>query len=213
MNTYALRKKFALISIVACAGFLLTTGCASKKFVQDGLSTQDAKLGDMSSQIEENQRRLRETGEKLDSVEGEARDASRLGKDAGSKADQAAARADEAYNLAKGKLLYKVVLSDVAGNFSVDSSDLSDDAKGKLSENKPVFLEIQGHTDSSGDESWNLLLGERRAERVRRYLNTQHGIPLHRMSVISYGESKPVSDNGDREGRAKNRRVEVHVLS
>jgi flagellar motor protein MotB len=48
---------------------------------------------------------------------------------------------------------------------------------------------------------------------VRRYLNSEHGIPLHRMSVISFGESRPAADNGTREGRATNRRVEIRVLS
>ena len=52
----------------------------------------------------------------------------------------------------------------------------------------------------------------RQAEAVRRYLNMQHGIPLHRMSVISYGESSPVTDNDTKEGRAQNRRVSLVVL-
>jgi outer membrane protein OmpA-like peptidoglycan-associated protein len=47
---------------------------------------------------------------------------------------------------------------------------------------------------------------------VRRYLNLEHGIPLHRMSVISYGEAAPVADNDSKEGRAQNRRVALVVL-
>ena len=62
------------------------------------------------------------------------------------------------------------------------------------SDNRNVFLEIEGHTDSSGPEGYNLVLGQRRAEAVRRYLNGNHSIPLHRMSVITYGESRPSAD-------------------
>jgi outer membrane protein OmpA-like peptidoglycan-associated protein len=55
-------------------------------------------------------------------------------------------------------------------------------------------------------------LGEARAEATRRYLNASAGIALHRMSVISYGESAPMVDNGSRDGRQQNRRVALVVL-
>jgi outer membrane protein OmpA-like peptidoglycan-associated protein len=214
------QKQFVSIAIV-CVAALLLGGCASKKYVDDGIATHDAKVADLEGQVEANQRRIAETGEKINSVEGQARDAERIGKDAGSAAQAADAKAGQALEMARGKLLYKIVLSDVAGRFEVDQATLGDDGKSKLdsvagklkSENASVYLEIEGHTDSSGPEGYNLTLGQKRAETVRRYLNTQHGIPLHRMSVISYGESKPVADNGTREGRAQNRRVEVKVLS
>jgi outer membrane protein OmpA-like peptidoglycan-associated protein len=51
-----------------------------------------------------------------------------------------------------------------------------------------------------------------RAESVKRYLYEQHQIPLHKMNVISYGESKPAAENRNREGRAQNRRVVIMVL-
>jgi outer membrane protein OmpA-like peptidoglycan-associated protein len=79
-------------------------------------------------------------------------------------------------------------------------------------DNANVFIEIQGHTDSTGAEDYNLDLGERRAEATRRYLNMSHGVPLHRMSIISYGESAPIADNGTREGRSLNRRIALVVL-
>ena len=74
------------------------------------------------------------------------------------------------------------------------------------------YLEIEGHTDATGPAPYNARLGLERAENVRRYLHEQHQLPLHKMSVISYGEDQPVASNDDREGRAKNRRVVVRVL-
>ena len=56
------------------------------------------------------------------------------------------------------------------------------------------------------------VVGEKRAEAVRRYLSRAHKLPLHRMSVISYGESAPIADNATREGRGQNRRVSLVVL-
>ncbi len=57
-----------------------------------------------------------------------------------------------------------------------------------------------------------MMLGEKRAEAVRNYLNMKDGIPLHAMNIISYGETQPVADNSTRDGRAQNRRVVVKVL-
>ncbi len=135
-------------------------------------------------------------------------------------AREALARAQEAGKLAKGKLLYEVTLSDDSVHFPLNSAVLSteaQDAIGQLAgrlvaENQNVFVEVQGHTDATGSEEYNLQLGEKRAEAVRRVLNIEKGIPLHRISVISYGQSKPVADNAAREGRAKNRRVTLVVL-
>jgi len=75
-----------------------------------------------------------------------------------------------------------------------------------------AFIEIQGHTDSIGSESYNLELGYKRAESAMRYLNMEQGIPLFRMNVISYGEFKPIADNATKEGRAQNRRVTLVAM-
>lgn len=213
MKNFVFRTTFGSMVVVALAS-LLVAGCASKKYVDEGISGQEARLADLESEVENQQRELESTGKKLDSVASTANGAQKTG-------ESAQSRANEAYAMAQGKLLYKVVISDVAGTFAVDKADLSDDARAKLDklaanlkkENKDVYLEIEGHTDSSGSEAYNVALGWRRAESVRRYLNEKQGIPLFRMSVISYGESDPVADNSTREGRAKNRRVEVRVLS
>ena len=127
---------------------------------------------------------------------------------------------EAAGQLAEGKLLYEVVLNSDKVQFPFEKAELTEGSKEALdsfaqqlkADNKNVFIEVQGHTDSSGDETANLSLGERRAESVRRYLNREHGIPLHRMSVISYGETAPLTDNDTKEHRAENRRVSLVVL-
>jgi outer membrane protein OmpA-like peptidoglycan-associated protein len=102
----------------------------------------------------------------------------------------------------------------------VDGSKLSSEADQRLTEfaeklkgdNRNVYLEIQGHTDSTGPDSANQRLGEERAEAVRLFLN-QQGVPLNRMSTISYGKADPVAPNKTRTGRAQNRRVVLIVMS
>lgn len=135
-------------------------------------------------------------------------------------AGEALARANAAHKLAEGKFLYEVVLSDDSVKFPVDRDALSPEAEARLSElvqrliseNRNVYLEIQGHTDASGDAAHNEQLGQARAEAVRRYLSRQ-GIALNRMSTISYGEDSPVASNETPEGRAQNRRVAIIVLT
>jgi len=129
-------------------------------------------------------------------------------------------RAEAANKLAEGKFLYSMVLSDDSVKFPVDGSKLSSEAQTRLmdfisklkSDNKNVYLEIQGHTDATGDKSFNERLGEQRAEAVRLFMN-QQGVPLNRMATISYGQDAPVAPNNTREGRAQNRRVVLIVMA
>ena len=116
--------------------------------------------------------------------------------------------------------MHEVVLTDDQLRFGPGRATLTAEARAMLddfaarlkAENQNIYIEIQGHTDSIGEEAANLRLGQLRAEAVRDYLNRSGGIPLHRMAVISYGESQPVADNRYRHGREQNRRVVLVVL-
>ena len=98
---------------------------------------------------------------------------------------------------------------------------LNDEAKVELdrlvqqlaNDPKALWIEIEGHTDSVGSPQLNERLGQERAEAVKLYLYENHSIPLHKMNVISYGETKPLAPNKTRDGRAQNRRVVVKVLA
>lgn len=71
-------------------------------------------------------------------------------------------------------------------------------------------LTVEGHTDSVGSQTYNLNLSQRRAESVRKALISL-GAPAAKVRAIGYGESKPIADNGNFQGRAINRRVEFKV--
>ncbi|MCB1181923.1 OmpA family protein [bacterium] len=71
-----------------------------------------------------------------------------------------------------------------------------------------VNIEIQGHTDSTGSAEYNLDISSRRAVTVRLFL-VGRGIASSRLTAVGYGEGQPIADNGTREGRAANRRVEL----
>jgi OOP family OmpA-OmpF porin len=71
-------------------------------------------------------------------------------------------------------------------------------------------VSVEGHTDSRGTEAYNDALSLRRANTVSEYL-AEHGVDAGRLSVVGYGESKPVASNDTDDGRAQNRRVELLV--
>ena len=72
-------------------------------------------------------------------------------------------------------------------------------------------IEIDGHTDWIGSDAYNMKLGMRRAESVKKYL-VDHGVPETELVTKSFGESKPITTNETTEGRAMNRRIEFHIL-
>jgi outer membrane protein OmpA-like peptidoglycan-associated protein len=183
----------ALLSAVALSA------CATKDYVNKQVATVDTHVTDVSARVSEHDTHLAN----LDKTSQDALD-----------------RANAAGKLAEGKFLYQEVLSDDSMKFPVDKATLSPEATARLdafieklkSDNKNVYVEVQGHTDASGAKDFNYKLGEERAEAVRRYLN-QHGVALNRIGTISYGPDAPVAPNSTRDGRKQNRRVVLIVLS
>jgi outer membrane protein OmpA-like peptidoglycan-associated protein len=204
------------MTIVALAA-IAASGCATRKgmetYVAGETAVIDERIDGVESQVETNQTRIDDQGRRIDDQDRQLAELSTTTR-------EALERALAAGKLAEGKFLYETVLTDEKVRFGFDKAELSDEARAALdefatrlrAEDENVFVEIQGHTDTIGSESYNLELGASRAEAVRRYLNLRHGLPLHRLSVISYGESAPLVDDSSREGRSQNRRVALVVL-
>ncbi|WP_374575142.1 OmpA family protein [Phenylobacterium sp.] len=173
-------------------GVVSLGGCATKKYVNEQLAPLSSHVSDQDT--------------KMDAIDKTAQDALQ--------------RAEAAGKLAEGKFVYSMVLSDDSMKFDAGSATLSPEAQSRLdafveklkSDNRNVYVEIQGYTDARGSEAANEQLGAKRAEAVRRYLN-EHGVALNRMSTISYGSENPIAPNDTAEGRAANRRVVLIVLA
>ncbi|MBW2723405.1 MAG: OmpA family protein [Deltaproteobacteria bacterium] len=80
-----------------------------------------------------------------------------------------------------------------------------------LTEYDKTLVEVAGHTDSTGEDAYNLELSGRRAETVAGYLVRQ-GIDRDRLLVLKFGEREPIADNGTPAGRLQNRRVEITLV-
>ena len=197
--------KAAIAGVMLLGAFGLG-GCATEHYVDDKVAVTEGHVQAVDGRVSALDARVRDHDGRLSALDASVK--------------EALDRATLAGKLAEGKFVFSMVLSDADTRFKSGAWDLAPEAQAKLttlaerlkSDNKNVYVEIQGHTDSRGSEASNLRLGEERAEAVRRFLNDQ-GVALNRMATISYGQDKPVAPNKTRDGRAQNRRVVIIVLS
>jgi OmpA-OmpF porin, OOP family len=119
----------------------------------------------------------------------------------------------------RAKLLAEGRLSTNGIQFDVNSASLKPESYGIIREialalqgSTDMKLRIVGHTDSDGDAGLNLDLSRKRAEAVKKALIEHYGISAQRLEVDGKGESEPVADNGNPQGKAENRRVEFVVI-
>ena len=226
-------------SLIAASLLSLTVAmapaCATKKYVRTEVGGVNSKVDTLSVTVEQTQGRIQQDEARIGQVDQKAEAAGKSAEAAQNSANQAqqAARqvdgkvdkvnADLTANIASGrKLVYEVTLSEDQGNFKFGKTDLPDEAKARIDQvvsqlkgqtGKDLYIEVEGHTDNVGGKEMNYTLGMERAEAVKKYLYSQHQIPLHKINVFSYGEEKPVAPNNTRDGRAMNRRVVIRVLS
>jgi OOP family OmpA-OmpF porin len=102
-------------------------------------------------------------------------------------------------------------------NFEYDSANLTsaaearlDEAVRMLRENSSISVNLEGHTDSNGSDTYNSQLSQRRAQSVVDYL-IDNGIRSGRLTAIGRGEASPIATNDTSAGRAQNRRVEFII--
>ncbi len=103
--------------------------------------------------------------------------------------------------------------------FATNKSNINAKSKTNLNKLAGIFKEypdtniiVEGHTDSTGDDTYNMSLSQKRANAVTEYLVSQ-GISKSRLTTYAHGETLPKYDNATPEGRAKNRRVELGIVA
>ena len=199
-----------LSPLIVAASALLLSACATKDFVRETVAPVQTSVDGLGTRVQAHDEGLKALDGRL--TGSEARIAALQ--------QEAAARAQAAANLpAPPGLLMSTLLTDDKIKFNSGRAQLTPQAGQELdqlvaklkADNQPVFIEIQGHTDATGSDALNEQLGLKRAEAVRLYL-ARAGLPLARMSTISYGETAPLADNNSREGRSTNRRVQLIVM-
>lgn len=214
MTRFRRTHAHALLALAAAAAI---SGCATTTDVEKKIAAAQTKT---DKKIESVEQQVEDLQDRQKSTEGRVDEQGRQIEELGQSAREALKRAQEAGVLAKGKIVFQQSFAEDRVRFKTNSYELMKEAKTALDEfaekvkklEKGIFMEIQGHTDDTGGTEFNDMLGQQRAEAVRRHLSREHKLPLARMSTISYGDSLPVAPNKTAKGRAQNRRVVVVVL-
>ena len=201
--------------IIGLSAMLLLTGCSSMNRATKGAAIGTAAGGAMGAVIG------RATGNTaMGAVIGAAVGGTTCAI-IGNKMDKQAEEIKNTVPDAKVERVGEGIVVEFSSNilFGFDQSALSNDAKVNLDKLVTVLnhypdtdIEIQGHTDSRGSESYNQTLSEKRASEVNSYL-LQKGITGTRMKIKGFGETLPKYDNDTEEGRAQNRRVEFLITA
>ncbi len=133
-------------------------------------------------------------------------------------------QAEEIRNEVPGARVYRVgegIIVEFSDKilFGFDQSELNPTSKGNLNKLKDVLvkypdtnIEIQGHTDNTGSNKYNMSLSKRRASAVSSYIGSS-GVSSNRISTKGYGESAPNYSNDNEDGRSQNRRVEFLITA
>lgn len=211
--------------VVAC-----TVGCSTKNYVRSQTAPIVQQTNELDAKTAADHRNILDTDERaqrgIAGAQGAADTANQHALAAGQSADTANQSAQEAYN--RVDTLSGVVanldnyksLSDVSVTFAFDKSSLTtsdkkklDDLAANLTNTRGYILAVTGGTDSTGDANYNYQLSQRRADAVVNYLAVKYNIPPHKFYLIGIGKDQEVASNRTSAGRAKNRRVEIKLMS
>lgn len=213
MVLHRLERKNPYVFLGGMLILLGAQGCvATRNWVAEQIAPLAGRVTEVEGRVANVDGRVNEMGGRLSGVEG------RLG-ETEAKADRALA------TLANLRLQRKLVLQlEKGANFGFDSASLSEatrreidgflsDVKGDVRETDKMIFLVAGHADATGPAEYNYDLGRRRADGVARHLIIDKGIDPTKVITVSYGESAPIVENTTREGRRKNRRVEILVYN
>lgn len=206
------------------------TGCSTKNWV----NTQTAPLVDKTNNLEdrtaENNRNIHDVDARAtagiqqaqnsaNAANTNAQNAQQAADTAQTASNDAVHRADSLDSVVKGLDNYRA-MADVSVNFGFDKAALTRDTKVQLDNfatelgtAKSYILEVTGSTDSAGSKEYNYDLSNRRADAVVQYLAAKYNVPAHKFYLIGIGKDQEVAPNTTAEGRKKNRRVEIRLLS
>jgi OOP family OmpA-OmpF porin len=222
-------NRTSLIVLLALSS-LATVGCASKNYVRQETTPLINKTNELDDMTAKNSRDIKDVDSRsqagIQQVQAQTDEVNRKAQAAGQQADQAQTlassasnRVDSLQNTVANLDNYRTV-NQASVQFGFDKDSLTKDATDALDQlavnvpnTKGYIITVEGATDSTGDPEYNYALSQRRADAVIQYLASQHNVPAYKIYLIGLGKDKPVDSNATREGRAKNRRVDVRLMT
>jgi outer membrane protein OmpA-like peptidoglycan-associated protein len=195
------------------------------KETNDRVGSLDARTNEHGRRLDSLNGDLQKTNSDLQKTNGDLEKTTERTSQAQTAADNAQSAADQAHGRVvtleenfQNRNQYNVVVEKFL-TFQFGSANLDPTYTSTLDEVAQIaghypdaLIVLEGRTDSTGNETYNIQLGERRAEAVKRYLVVEKSVPMYRIHQTSFGAERPIADNNSRQGREKNRVVAVSVL-
>src|SRR5215471_10858625 len=229
-------QKLSIVLFMS-ATLAATSGCATRKYVRNTVNTSADTL---SARIDTNEGEIKEvrddvdkkvsgvdtkvsaldtrTTQGLNSLKGDVQNVDQRASQAQSSADRASSGVNTLDQKFQNRNQFTtseektVQFKFNSATLDKEYTDTLDEIASALMQNPNAIVVLEGRTDSTGDKSYNVKLGERRIDAVRHYLVVEKGVPVYKIHDISFGSEKPVAENNTKEGREKNRAVVLTVM-
>jgi OmpA-OmpF porin, OOP family len=222
-------NRTSLVSLLAL-GMLASVGCATKNYTRQQTTPLINKTNELDDLTAKNTRDIKDVDQRAQDGIQKATSAADA---ANQKALAAGQSADQAQNLATGAVNRVTSLSNTVANldnyrpvaetsvlFGFDKDNLTkkdkaalDDLAKDIPNTRGYIITVEGGTDSTGSSEYNYDLSQRRADSVIQYLASKYNVPAHKIYLIGLGKDKPVDSNKTSTGRAKNRRVDIKLMT
>jgi len=216
-----------LIPLAMCVATCLS--CVSKNYVRQQVTPIINKVNELDDLTAQNTKAIKDTDLRsqaaIQQVDASAPAADQKALSSGQQAEQAQTQADKAarqvqtiQNAIANSDNHKVV-GETTVQFQTDRYELSDDAASALDQLaasptlKNGIVVIEGFSDSTGNADGNYSLSRRRADAVRQYLISRYNVPAYKIYDIGLGADAPIDSNQTGDGRARNRRAKVQLMS
>lgn len=221
---------FAAATAAAAFCLVLTTGCTTKNYARSQTAPVVQKTNELDDATAENSRNIHDVDQRAQNgiqqaqnsanqAQQSAQNATQAANNANQSAQEAVNRADSLSGVISNLENYQQV-ADVSVTFGFNKSVLTrtdkdqlDQFGGQLNSAKNYILEVTGGTDNVGSKQYNYDLSDRRAMAVVQYLASKYNVPPHKFYLVGMGKDVQVAPENTAAGRAKNRRVQVQLLS
>jgi OmpA-OmpF porin, OOP family len=221
---------YGAAATLAAFALVLTTGCTTKSYVRSQTEPVIQKTNELDDATAANNRAIQDTDQRAQAGIQQAQNSANQAQQSAQNATQAANEAQQSGQDAvnRADTLAGVIanldnyqqVADISVNFGFDKSVLTKSDKdqldlfgGQLASTKNYILEVTGGTDTVGSKQYNYELSDRRAMAVVQYLASKYSVPAHKFYLVGLGKDVQVDTDRTAAGRAKNRRVEIQLLS
>jgi len=216
-------NQFSLPVLLVGASLLSTVGCATKSYVRNQMTPTINRVNELDDVAAKNTRDIKDVDTRaqqgIDQADQKALAAGQSADKANQSATQAGKRVASLAGTVENLDNYKPV-SETTVLFGFNKAELTpkdkqtlDDFAQQLSGQKHYIIQVEGYTDSVGSAEYNYQLSQHRADTVIRYLAQKYNVPAYKIFVIGLGKDDPVAQNTSASGRAKNRRVDVRLMT